>query len=104
MVDDRTVVALMVDGKRYEICFEDCTALDAKDCRRQTGLSLSQIFGSAADAEPDLDSVAALVWLARRKAGERELAFDRVAASISYGTPFESTAKDDTDEVARDPE
>ncbi len=90
-------VEIALNGKTYKLAMSDCTALDAKDCRRQTGMSLNTIFGSAS-GESDLDSIAAMVWLARRHDGERELTYDDVASEITYGSDFKvAGAEEDTD-------
>lgn len=102
MTTEQTVIALNVDGTEYRLTFEECTALDAKECRKQTGLSLRDIFGAASGGSPDLDSIAALVWLARVKGGESDLAFDDVAATIDYRTKIEGAGARQED--SSDPE
>lgn len=81
-------LSVKVHGQEYSVRLEDCTAKDVSDCRRETGVSLQDVFGQISSS-PDLDSVAALVWLARRQSGERELSFRAVALTINYGTEIE---------------
>lgn len=78
-------VAVIVDGTRYVVREADMTSLDASALRREVGLSWIGLVQALA-ASPDIDLVAALVWLARRQAGEQMLPFTAVASQINYDT------------------
>jgi hypothetical protein len=76
-------VAISVDGREYRVTAGDLNALDSRALRRAIGVGfpgLMQQLGS----DPDLDSIAAVVWLARRVEGEAHLEYDDVAAEFTY--------------------
>ena len=81
-------VVISVDGTTYTVREADLTSLDTMALRRETGMSfigLMQAFGES----PDIDLIAALVWLARRSEGERMLAYADVAKDINYQSDFD---------------
>lgn len=83
-----TGVAITVDGTKYTVREADLTSLDTMALRRETGMSfigLMQAFGES----PDIDLIAALVWLARRSDGERMLTYADVASDINYQSDFD---------------
>ena len=90
MATDDTIIEISLDGRDYRIWFEDCTAVDASRVRRETGLSLRDVFGVTANGSPDLDSIAVVVWLSRVKSGEPNLTFEDVASQISYSAMVET--------------
>lgn len=81
-------IIITVDGTAYELRPNEINALDSQACRRETGMSVRALLATAQD-DPDIDTIAALVWLARRQAGEPSLAFETIAATISYGSSFD---------------
>lgn len=78
-----------VDGKRHELNLVEVTGRDAKAFREATGVSLRKAFSSfASDPDDvDLDTIAGILWLARRQAGEK-VSYDDVLGSITYTTDF----------------
>lgn len=76
-------IAVRVDDETYEVDFKDCTALDASQCRQATGLSLAGLL-QAASEDPDLDIVAAVIWLAKRQNGQPDASYHQVASELSY--------------------
>lgn len=82
--DGKPPLVISVGGIDYPLRFEDLNPVDAADVRRATGLSLSQVL----DAEPDLDTVGILYWLARRKGGDRKATFEACAQEITYDAVF----------------
>ena len=97
-----TVVNVYVDGVRHTLRPSQLGPLDALACREQVGMSLRKIMQHAQD-DPDIDGLAAIVWLARRQAGERKLLFADVATAISYDSQIDD-GSDDTpgDELVDD--
>jgi hypothetical protein len=95
---DSSVVTFVAAGARYEIDFEDFTAADAGDFRRAVGIPLSAIFvaGTA-----DLDGIAGLVWLVRRR-GDRKLSYHSVAEALTYGNV--DMAGGDAEQDAEEPD
>ena len=83
-------ITFIAAGTRYAINFEDLTAADSGDFRRAVGMPLSAVFR---DGEADLDAIAGLVWLVRRR-GQRNLAYASVAESLTYGNVSLETEDD----------
>lgn len=92
-------MTLSVGGKTETIRFDQLNAIDARDFRRELGMSLTQAFAST----PDLDTLVGLLWLARRRR-QPGLTFEQVAAKVGYADL--EIAKDDEDDDAEgsDPE
>lgn len=82
-----TALAIVVDDRTYSLRLGSLTAADAQALRRATGMSLRAVVEAAAE-DPDIDVFAALVWLSRRAAGERALAYEAVAGEITYESSF----------------
>lgn len=76
-------LTLRVDGVEYTVRQGDLNSLDVAALRRETGMSFRALMGTFA-ADPDVDLVAAFVWLARRIKGERQLEYAEVAEEIGY--------------------
>lgn len=89
------------NGQEHRLRLEDCTARDATECRRATGLSLSGLFSAARD-DFDIDVLAAVVWLSRRHAGEA-VSYEQVADGIKYSDDIDVSQGDDEEEDT-DPE
>lgn len=76
-------VSITVDGEVYTVRQGEMTAQLVMHLRKETGYSFRGLLVAAAQ-DPDIDVIAALVWLARRQDGEALLSFDDVAAQIDY--------------------
>lgn len=98
MTTDATVT-IKVDGRPYTLRVDEVCAIDAAALRRATGMSLRSLI-EASNADPDIDVIAALVWLARRQTGEPNLTFDDAARSISYRSDFDLGQEADDDPLA----
>lgn len=83
MPETTSVVRVSCDGTTYDIDFTDLTAIDAKDFRREVGIPLMSVLSN--QEQPDLDVIAGLIWLARRK-GEPTLTFTEVATAINWSS------------------
>ena len=102
-------VTIKVDGSEYPVWLSELSALDSAALRAETGFSVRAVLAAASD-DPDLDVVAAIVWLSRRQAGD-PVSFAEVAAGIGYDAEFDTvtsveespTLDDDADEVAPGP-
>ena len=88
MADD--AISFVAAGVRYDVRFDDLTAADAGDFRRAVGMPLVSAFK---DGNTDLDAIAGLVWLVRRR-GQRGLAFASVAETLTYGNVDMAGAED----------
>jgi len=74
-------VSIIVAGETYTLRQSDLTGIDAKEFRLAVGMPLAKVF-----ADPtivDLDVLAGLVWLVRRRS-ERGLSYEDVARSVTY--------------------
>lgn len=91
-----TVVAISVDGVTYTLRVDELSALDTRALRSETGHSLRKVL-VAAQEDPDIDVIAALVWLARRQKGET-VSFELVAEGIGYSSTIESAEPEDAEE------
>jgi len=95
-------ITITADGKKYPLSVGDVTSLDVVALRRATGMGVRALVGAAA-TDPDIDVIAAIVWLSRRSQGERALRFEEVAADLSYDTSYQidfhgqAAAADDED-------
>jgi hypothetical protein len=97
-MDERPHITVSVDGVKYSLFPQELSARDTTDVRRATGMSFRFLM-EAAGKDPDLDVVAAVVWLARRQAGE-SVTFDEVANAIGYDANIENV----TDPVEPEPD
>lgn len=73
-------VRIIFDGEVYEIRLGDVTPVLARRFRRAYGAPFSELLEELSDAA-DIDSIAAVVWMARLLAGD-DVEFDEIA--ISY--------------------
>ena len=69
----------------YLIPLGSLSAIDSKDFRKATGVSLAQVI---AEGSGDIDTMAALVWLHRRKR-DRSLTFAQVAQEFKYDSDLD---------------
>jgi hypothetical protein len=63
-------IRITLDGEAYEVRLADVTSTLARELRRATGMSFTNLMDEIMTA-PDADSIAGFVWLARRLAGEK---------------------------------
>lgn len=84
---------IRVDDVEYAVRPDEITAMDASTIRRAVGMSFRALM-EAAQADPDIDVIAALVWMARRQAGEPNLDYATVAAEIRYDSAFDLDERD----------
>lgn len=88
---DSPALEITVDGKEYVIRFEDFNALEAREFRREMGSGLAAAFSDT----PDLDTIAGVLWLHRRKTHPK-LKFEEVAKELTY---FNFAVTEDSDDV-----
>jgi hypothetical protein len=85
--DAELSIVIDSDGVSHTLFPNLLTGQDTRAIREQTGMSLRRLIEYAQD-DPDIDVLAALVWIARCQAGETvDLA--HVAAQINYQTKFD---------------
>jgi hypothetical protein len=75
--------SMTLDGRTYTVRLSELTGIDAKDFRAEVGVPLSVVFRDPAAL--DLDVLAGLVWLVRRRL-DRRLSYAQVASSLRYDT------------------
>lgn len=93
-------LSVTVDGRTYTVRMGDLSSMDAAHLRRETGFSFVGLMRAAAK-DPDIDVIAALVWLSRRIDGELLLSFEDVAADIGYDVEFDLADAGDPQEDDR---
>lgn len=76
-------LSISVDGRKYTVRAGDITGLDSAALRRETGMSFMGLM-KAMQTDPDVDLIAALMWLSRRIEGEKLLTYEEVAAEVGY--------------------
>lgn len=86
--DGGTVITVKVDGVPYTLHTADLGPLDTLAVRQAAGMSLRQVLANA-QADPDIDVLAVIVWLARRHAGEPALSFADAVEELSYDTDYD---------------
>lgn len=99
MPEKQAAISLSVDGRQYTVVVGDLTSLDAMALRRATGMSIQSLMRTATE-DPDIDVIAALVWLARRTTGEKNLRFEDVASEIGYDVDIQTLDAADTEDEA----
>lgn len=95
---------ILVDGDKHVFRMGDVTASDVRELRQQSGMAIPQVVSQAEDLGSffwDIDSSAALIWMARRQAGERDLRFSEVADTLRLDQVIE-IRHEDTPEAAED--
>lgn len=80
------IIRTTIDGVHYDLDLGDITALDAKDFRREVGIPLAAAMSEAEGV--DIDVIAGLVWLVRRKT-ERGLSYTDVASTITFNSDID---------------
>ena len=61
---------ITLEGEVYEVRLGDVTSNLTRELRRATGMSFNQLMREVT-TDPDVDSIAGFVWMARRIAGEK---------------------------------
>lgn len=84
---------VLVDGDTYELDLDRLTIKECRELKRQSGgMTIEQFTGGLAKSDPD--SVAALVWLAKRRNGE-VIRFDDVDFVLdSFSIEFEEEVEE----------
>lgn len=76
-----TVAVTLADGTAHQVRLGSVTGSDAKLFRAQVGTGLLEAIAGGA---LDLDTIAGLVWLSRRRGGERSLPYQTVADTLAW--------------------
>lgn len=97
-------IRITLDGESYEVRLADVTPNLTRELRRGTGMSFNQLMREVT-SDPDLDSLAGFIWMARRIVGEKVEIEDVVVTYAQIlGDDFEVTLPDGGREEAGDPE
>lgn len=97
--DRGPTLTVVVDGKKYTWTAQDMTALDVRALREATGMSYNRLV-QLAKKDMDVDLLAAVVWMARRVAGERDLTYLEVAESTNWTEDYFITDNPDHPKAA----
>lgn len=95
-------VKITLDGVDYVVRQGDLNGRLTRELRQQTGCSFQKLIKEL-DTDPDIDSVAALVWLARRIEGEA-VTYDEVAEEVGYDADIDVNTVSQEDAGEPDPE
>lgn len=95
-------VKVTLDGVDYVVRQGDLNGRLTRELRQQTGCSFQKLI-TELDTDPDIDSVAALVWLARRIEGEA-VTYDEVAEEVGYDADIDVNTVSQEDAGEPDPE
>lgn len=99
---EQATASFKVNGETYTFRFNDITAKLVSECRKTTGFTPVQLFSAVSDrALQDLDVVAALIWVARRQAGDA-VDYDALLEEVTYSwletfEPTDEEADEDPD-------
>ncbi len=92
------------DGQTYVVRQSDMTGQDARALRQEVGMSFAGLLKQM-QADPDIDLIAAFIWLARRIKGDT-VTYDSILDSISYESAIDvglegkaAPAEDDSPEA-----
>jgi hypothetical protein len=99
----QNVYKVTVDGTTHHLRLGEVTAAETGELRRLTGFGLRHL-GYVILSDPDIDIIAAVVWLARRQVGERSLGLDQVARTITYDSEVEVDVVDHKQAEAEEPD
>lgn len=83
---------ITLDGRTYVVREADLTPHDVRALRKETGFSWAGL-GRELQRDPDIDLIAALVWMARRLAGD-EVPYESVLDDLGYDSDLEVKVED----------
>ena len=84
-------LSIAVDGDVHVFTPSALTAAQVGQCRRQTGRTVRALLDEM-QTDPDIDTIAAFVWLAKLQRGD-DATYADVVDSIGYGTDLEAEAE-----------
>ncbi len=99
---DSPGMRIEVDGQTYTIREADLTPHDVRALRKETGFSFVGLAREL-QSDPDIDLIAALVWLARRCAGE-VVSYDTVLDEMGYDSEIDVSVEDKRTKADDSPE
>jgi hypothetical protein len=80
------------DGQTYVVRQSDMTGQDARALRQEVGMSFAGLL-TQMQADPDIDLIAAFIWLARRIKGD-VITYDAILDSIGYESDIDVKLED----------
>lgn len=95
-----------VDGESFTFRLGEVTAVDVRELRREAGMGVPEMVAQAefqAGSIWDIDSAAALIWMARRQAGDL-VPFSEVAESLRLDQVIEIRHEDTVEPVEAFPD
>lgn len=96
-------IRIELDGEVYEVRSGDLTAVHSRMLRRECGVSFVQLMEELETA-CDIDSIAIVIWLARRLRGEELISYEDVANGIDYSIQDRMVIKNTEAEDVDSPE
>lgn len=90
--NDSPGMKIELDGRTYVVRESDISPHDIRALRSETGFSWAGL-GRELQKDPDLDLIAALIWLARRIEGD-EVDYDTLLDELSYDSDMKIGVED----------
>jgi hypothetical protein len=88
------------DGQTYVVRQSDMTGQDTRALRQEVGLSFAGLLKQM-QTDPDIDLIAAFIWLARRIKGDT-VTYDSILDSIGYESEIDVKLEDKRKPPAED--
>lgn len=89
---DAPGLQIVLDGRTHTVRESDLTPHDVRALRKEVGFSWAGLSREL-QRDPDIDLIAALVWLARRIDGD-EVPYDQVLDEIGYDSELDVKLED----------
>lgn len=96
---DQAVMIIKVDGESYRFDSSEVTSAMDRELFLQSKLTLALVVTAMADGTVSPFMVAALIFLARRSAGET-VTYDEIEQAIGFATEIDVEIPDDEDDAA----
>jgi hypothetical protein len=77
-------LSFAIGDDQYVVRTGALTGLDNREIRAVLGVGFTDLLADIIDGKFDVDYLAALVWLARRQRGERQVKLTAILETISY--------------------
>lgn len=98
-----SVLTVDIGEDHYEVALGDLGPADDRICRAQTGVTFMGLIDRVVGGDQGMDTLAAVVWLARRKSGEAGLVLGDVEEELNNWAAIDA-ANIRLDLVEGDPE
>lgn len=84
--DEGVKLRVVLEGETVELVMERISPADAIALRQALGIGPVALARRVFEEGTEIDTAAAIAWLARRQNGEQSLTFEAVAAELTLGS------------------